>query len=761
MEVLFPIECSEQFGNLFAVRDPQEEKVIGIPSLHISSVIQFQPLAEIEVFDERDCPLLFKKLSDQNSPISRRKVYECNYLLLEEEKIVHENEMICRLSFSIKEDAPYDSTNLFLRITGALLFSPQGTPYDWNEERLVLAKWESASRLTFKWRGALEAMLELSVPFERYLLKPLEKELIQKKLWFTSHNIKKRYTYWVPLQIRKLLAQSAGFFSTAITAENIFYSAETRINCSKGKASEIEMHFQVIKISLPPHNLVKPGAARATELRDRREQAWKTFIQGIPLLETPYSDLHRAYYYSWFTLFSNKLEVNDQRFPFPFTSVNKFHYYNQFFWDSAFQAIALMWHNDEKRAQDELKNFIINQWRNGMIPYELFLFPVNGREWMATDYTAAAATQPPVIAVALVEVFKKYANLDFLKFFYEPLLRYEMWLWQYRDIEKRGLSYCYHIWETGIDNSPVLDEVVRNRLLDPCLELVHFNVFLYLLRKNLIEVAKILALEPPKDLLYRIELMKESMNHLMFDEEDGFYYDLYAGEKKRIKVKTFGGLLPLITDIPDRKICDRLIKEYLMSEREFATPCPVPSVSQSEATYRSHDFWRGATWPQVTWTFVFGLKKRWPTIAAQILDKFLVTTASRTLCNEYYDSKTGEGIGLPFQGWGTLYIDFILRNLAGIEPEIDGFSFSPLETSYDRFIIKNVVLHNIPIYVIRSGKKWIIQFDDIKLESDGAIPFKVSRSEQGFLLEFANRADLQRMKISGNTAKLEIQWVKD
>jgi hypothetical protein len=38
-----------------------------------------------------------------------------------------------------------------------------------------------------------------------------------------------------------------------------------------------------------------------------------------------------------------RVHFDDPRFPYPFTSVNKHHYYNQFFWDSAYQAIAWLW----------------------------------------------------------------------------------------------------------------------------------------------------------------------------------------------------------------------------------------------------------------------------------------------------------------------------------------------------------------------------------------------------------------------------------
>ena len=141
----------------------------------------------------------------------------------------------------------------------------------------------------------------------------------------------------------------------------------------------------------------------------------------MPEFSSDHTELTETYYKSWFVLFANRMRFPESRFQYPFTSVNKFHYYNQFFWDSGFHAIPWIWFNDKEPAQSELKNFVLNQWRSGMIPYELFLYDVNGREWMETDAKTTAATQPPTLAISLMEIFTKFGDREFLEFFYEPL----------------------------------------------------------------------------------------------------------------------------------------------------------------------------------------------------------------------------------------------------------------------------------------------------------------------------------------------------
>lgn len=750
---------SEQFGNLLAVRDSASEGGIGCLSVYVSSIIQFQPLADLEFLHEDGTPLAFTLLSDDNSPISRKKVYACNDLRLHEEIIVHQDYIICYLQLSLNRPDTVDKqAKLILRLTGALLFAPQGAPYDWREETLLSAAWLENNRLIFKWGDTLRLTLESSIPFRKTMLKPLQEDLIEKVCWFTSPHVRRRYSYWVPRKIRQLLAQSMPCSSQAIAAKHLFYAAEVPVSCSQKQPFILELRFKIDKLCAKNLSLTPSAKPTVAELRKAREHAWAEFVKNIPTLETTHSDLKRAYYMSWFTLFSNAVEVCHQKLPFRFTAANKLHYYNQFFWDSAFHAISLLWHNNPTYAEDELKNFIVNQWKQGMFPHELFLFPVSGRDWMDTDFTTSAVTQPPAIAVAIREVFKKTGNLELLKMWYEPLLCYESWLWKYRDIDKRGLSFCCHMWETGIDNSPVMDHALRGRLLDPCLEFVHFNVFLYLLRQELIHFAHILGLEPPPQLLNRVQLMRESMNCFMLDKNEGFYYDLHAGEKEQVRIKTFGGLLPLITDIPDNNTCTKLLSA-LTSEAQFGTICPVPSVSRSEPTYKSYDFWRGATWPHITWTFVYGLKQRWPTVASWILSRFLTATAHHTFCNEYYDSETGAGVGLPFQGWGTLYIDLILRHVAGIEPEVDGFSFAPLNTGYVDFKVSNCIIHGMSVCITRASNEWVIQFDGITIKTVKPISFRVAKKEDHLELTFNSKQEFEETQITGDRKKLKVQWL--
>ncbi|NLL89464.1 MAG: glycogen debranching protein [Firmicutes bacterium] len=686
----------EQFGNMIALRKTDKQRFPGIAELFVASVIQCQPMAEVEFLASGE-PLQLDLTSSAYTPVSHTRTFENDSLRVEEELVVHGNDAALRLIVNLLPQAPA-ALDLALRVSGGILMSPQGVPYHWQEEKKITGEF-APYQLNIDWRDQVALQLSFSEEFDTHTIHPLGEDDVAQTLYFNTFNAKKRYRYWVQPEMRRPAQER----SASATGRNLGYCAEKAITVEQNQAYQFELYFTL-----------NAGAKAASfdALRQARQEAWEGFLSKIPVFESEHHNLMDAYYKSWFVLFSNHMQSDDPRFKYPFTSVNKFHYYNQFFWDSGFHAIPWIWFNDAVPAESELKNFVLNQWRTGMIPYELFLYDVNGREWMETDALTTAGTQPPVLSISLMEIYRKYGNKEFLEFFYEPLLRYEEWLWKYRDLGRRGLSNVYHIWESGTDNSPKFDSVHRNRLLDPPLEEVDFNVFVYLLRNTLLEMARILGKEPPARLAERMELTKRSANELMLDEKDGFYYDVWAGDSTKVRVRAFSGLLPLITDWPDEGTRERLVADYLLSEQEFNSDCPVPSVSMSEPTFDSADFWRGANWPQITWSFIYGLKDKHAKEAAMILDKYLAKSTQKHFCNEYCDSVTGQDVGLPFQGWGTLYVDLIIRHLLGIEPVAGGFRFTPLETRYESLAVSNVQFGGFSVAVTREDAGWIVEIKD-------------------------------------------------
>jgi len=706
----------QQFGNLVALTKGSESVHLGVPSVFVSSMVQFQPLFEIDLY-KRGKKLEIEPLEFEESAMEWHAHFFIPEvrIFLDQRVIVSGDQIALRLEAS--GDGVMSSGELEVFLTGALLFSPQGIPYHWKKEAEVAFQAQD-TKLFMTWRDLRMFIDFPKTPLLTSLFKLNEDDVLMEK-YFETFNAKPRYRYWVTRKVRERLsstsAQNANLYST-FSARNTAYFV--KIPWIPKEDNSLELLFGV---SYKEDNHSRKDFFT---LRNQKLEEWDSFMRKVPHLHASDENLENSYYKSWFVLFSNRMDIRSDRFKYPFTSVNKFHYFNQFFWDSAFHAIAWLWYNDPEPSESELKNFVINQWRNGMIPYELFISEVNGREWMETDYKTTAATQPPVIGISLEQIYKKFERKDFLEFFYGSLLAYEKWLSRFRDVDDSGLAYCYHIWETGCDNSPVWDSLLRGRLLDPPVYDAGFNAFLQHLRTTILNVASELQKEPVDEIRHRLERAKTFMNEVMLDPEDTFYYSVIAGTTEKIKIKTVNGLLPLILDFPDKRLYSDIVENYVLSESHFYTPCPLPSVSRSEPSFESHNFWRGANWPPTTWSVIYGLKRHgYLEAASGILDRFLSKTTPNNLCNEYYDSFNGSPVGLSFQGWGTLFIDLILRHVVGIEPIKNGFVFLPLETRYKEWKVENLSIRGTIFSLQRQNGEVILSLNGEKaLKFNFSIP---------------------------------------
>ncbi|HWP68904.1 MAG TPA: glycogen debranching protein, partial [Rectinemataceae bacterium] len=397
-------QMDAQFGNLILIRDKADRKdVPGIQQCFLSSVIQFQPLARLALRRPDGGTLPLALVSASSDPVLSRKTFEGGGLRLSQELVVSGDEAsllvrVERLDGAEGAAAPLRGaaapSALTLLMDGACLFSPQGVPYHWRDESLVALSRAGGSecRIEGEWTfGKLPFALASLLPFAKCGVRKIPDDGILRTHYFTSFNLKKRYTYWVEEPagnsvgkpgdrgFEKPAGNGAGEPATGLPVASRNVGYEVAIDLGElDAACEIVFAFAVGKKT----EALVASAGRHVELVSRETAEWDDFLAGIPEFSAADAALERMYYTSWFVLKSNRVRFDDPRFPYPFTSVNKHHYYNQFFWDSAYQAIAWLWYNRAEPARDELRNFAVNQWRNGMIPYELFMYPVNGREWM-------------------------------------------------------------------------------------------------------------------------------------------------------------------------------------------------------------------------------------------------------------------------------------------------------------------------------------------------------------------------------------------
>ena len=113
------------------------------------------------------------------------------------------------------------------------------------------------------------------------------------------------------------------------------------------------------------------------------------------------------------------------------------------------------------------------------------------------------------------------------------------------------------------------------------------------------------------------------MNELLWDEEDGVYYDrLMSG--KLTKVLTPSSFFPLLAGVPTKAQAEKMVKT-LTDPNLLWTKLPLATVSKKHPMY-STDMWRGGVWLNLNYFVYLGLKRYgYDEIAATLREKTLET----------------------------------------------------------------------------------------------------------------------------------------
>ena len=285
-------------------------------------------------------------------------------------------------------------------------------------------------------------------------------------------------------------------------------------------------------------------------VREKRRNMLEGLLSKIP--QRP-EGVHRDFYtYLWYVILMNRCVV--ERHPvlkYPFNMPSKYTFRHQWLWDSAFHSIVLSWY-DQKLAEEELGNLFVAQKPDGRIPHEIFLSKHLCKAiWCIDDYSPWT-TQPPVLAVAVGIIFEKYKNKEYTKKVLPNLIKYDKWFRNFRDYDKDQLMAYVDYLESGWDDSARWDLPILKFKKNPKkylgmykrirmapVEAIDLNCLIYIQRKVIAYLCKELG---ENNLACEFEeLAEETKNGIlehMWNEEEGFFFDVFEEDHSQIKVKT-------------------------------------------------------------------------------------------------------------------------------------------------------------------------------------------------------------------------------
>jgi hypothetical protein len=265
------------------------------------------------------------------------------------------------------------------------------------------------------------------------------------------------------------------------------------------------------------------------------------FFDGDNWLDEHHSNpLHKGYHNArnseWYHMLNEDIISMPDKWEYPWYAA----------WDLAFHTLPLSI-VDPDFARDQMKLLLQSSYLhpNGQLP---------AYEWNFSD------VNPPVHAWSILflhrtgQALKGEMNLGFLKSAFNKLLLNFTWWVNRKD------RFGKNVFEggfLGLDNIGVFD---RSAPLPTggTLEQADGTAWMALFSQNMLELAVEIAAKDPdyeemvfkfvEHFYYIASAMNQAGDDGMWDEEDGFYYDLLRlpdGSAQRLKVRSLVGLLPL------------------------------------------------------------------------------------------------------------------------------------------------------------------------------------------------------------------------
>jgi hypothetical protein len=214
----------------------------------------------------------------------------------------------------------------------------------------------------------------------------------------------------------------------------------------------------------------------------------------------------------------------------------------------------------------------------------------------------------------------------------------------------------------------------------------------------------------------------------MWEGKSGFFYDLHYRTGEKALVKNIVGIYPFWAGITGPEHIRAL--DYLSDPKVFNTGCPFASTSRECPVFSAEGGWKGqyikgrngCMWNGPSWPYTTGIAL--DALAIQSKQNHHAMDASfmsflrayslqhyqghdihRPYLTEHYNSVTGEAISDEADYLHSYYIDLIIRHVAGIEPEKEGFVFHPCRCGLARFSLKNLFIQNHKVDVFFTARE--------------------------------------------------------
>jgi hypothetical protein len=304
-------------------------------------------------------------------------------------------------------------------------------------------------------------------------------------------------------------------------------------------------------------------------------------------------------------------------------------------------------------------------------------------------WKSADRSEPPVGAITVLGLYKKFHDRWFLEETYPPLMKWNRWWAQHRDVQgylawgsdgenqpadlddnSRG-TRAGAILESGLDNSPMYDTATYNA---PSHVLEFADVGLMSMY-----IADSDALAEIADALNRTadakELRDRSVHYraklaTLWDERAGIFLnkDLYTGHvSMRLSPTNF---YPMLAHAATPEQARTMVEKHVINTREFWGEWVIPSIERDDPAFQDQNYWRGRIWGPMNYLVYLGLNNYDDAeirkeFAGKSYELFLKEWTKNGHVHENYNALLGTGDDVSssdrFYHWGALlgYVEYL------------------------------------------------------------------------------------------------------
>lgn len=290
--------------------------------------------------------------------------------------------------------------------------------------------------------------------------------------------------------------------------------------------------------------------------------------------------------------------------------------YALFDWDTFFGA-TLAAVGDKDLAYANVIEELHEETPQGFVPN--YARPGN---WKSFD-----RSEPPVGALTVLGLYRRFHDRWFLDDTYEPLLRWNRWWnqhrsmqgfivlgsdgenWRVRTEDTSAGTWQAALYESGLDNSPMYDGTFYN----PNTHLLEYAD----VGMTSLYIADCDALAQIADVLHRATEAKELRDRAaryriklatLWDERAGIFLNrnLRTGENsQRLSPTNF---YPMLARAATTEQARTMIEKHLLNPNEFWGEWVIPSIARNDPAFRDQNYWRGRIWGPMNYLVYLGLR---------------------------------------------------------------------------------------------------------------------------------------------------------